>query len=227
METEVDNGIAGTALMTSAKTGTGSDIYGTPDWLFNLLNKEFGPFDLDPCADASNAKCAKFFTEEDNGLKQTWTGTAFINFPYSNGKAWIKKAFDSVYVDKTAERCVLLMPARTETAAWHDYVIKGLVFLLRGRLIFVQTEEQLVDSTTKWFAKRGLTPTNEKFLKKKEDIKRQSAPFPSAVVVFDRKLSPIDGLVPRVNKWGFIMQSFAVDWTEEGGKEVFNDGSGE
>lgn len=198
--------------MTSAKTGTGSDSWGTPQWLYDFLDKSFGPFDLDPCADDKNAKCARYFTEADDGLKQTWTGKAFVNMPYSDLEAWLKKAYDSVYVDKTLDRCVLLMPARTETKAWCKYAVHGLVFFLKGRLVFVQPEEALRATTEKWFAKRKLAPTTEQFAKKLEEIRRQSAPFPSAVIVFDRDLKPTN--TPDIGV-GTPMNAYSVDWSPE------------
>lgn len=50
-----------------------SDEWPTPEWLFDKLNQEFH-FDLDPCATPENAKCKKFYTKADNGLKQPWGG---------------------------------------------------------------------------------------------------------------------------------------------------------
>lgn len=216
-ENEVDKGIAGSALMSSAKTGSGSDCHGTPPWLYAFLNRGFGPFDLDPCADAVNAKCERYFTEADDGLKQVWTGMVFINPPYSQLKAWVKKAYDSVYVDKTAQRCVMLVPARTDTDVWHSIATKGLVFLLKGRLVFVQPQDVLQAATEKWFAKRKLTATQEQFQKKYDEIKRTGAPFPSAVLVFDRDLK--QPVTPDIGI-GTPMNAYAVDWTEENTKEI-------
>jgi len=65
-------------IMFSSKTGEWS----TPQDFFDKLNWRFGPFDLDPCADVSNTKCANFFTESEDGLSQDWEGfTAFVNPP--------------------------------------------------------------------------------------------------------------------------------------------------
>ena len=51
--------------MFSSKT----DQWSTPQNFFDELNKEFN-FTLDPCADEFNHKCDKYFTEEQDGLKQ-------------------------------------------------------------------------------------------------------------------------------------------------------------
>ena len=44
-----------------------SDEWGAPQWLFDLLDKEFG-FTLDPCLDGINNKCENHYTMIDNGL---------------------------------------------------------------------------------------------------------------------------------------------------------------
>lgn len=62
----------------------------TPEWptpqdLFDALTWAYGGFTLDPCATAQNAKCERFFTREDDGLAQPWTGKVFVNPPYGRG----------------------------------------------------------------------------------------------------------------------------------------------
>jgi site-specific DNA-methyltransferase (adenine-specific) len=70
----------------------GSD-WSTPQELFDELDKEFH-FTLDPCASDWNAKCKKYFTEKEDGLKQDWGNEiVFMNPPY--GKVfnnWMEKA---------------------------------------------------------------------------------------------------------------------------------------
>lgn len=58
-----------TDLMFSSET----DKWSTPQWLFNRLNQIFC-FTLDVCADKSNHKCDRYFTEAENGLKESWGG---------------------------------------------------------------------------------------------------------------------------------------------------------
>ena len=129
---------------------TASNEWSTPQDFYDKLDDEFG-FTLDPCATDANAKCAKYYTEATNGLDKDWTrDTVFMNPPYGRViGAWIKKAYDSAQGGATV---VCLVPARTDTAYWHDYCIKGEVRFIRGRLKF-----------------GGHT---------------NSAPFPSAVVIF-------------------------------------------
>lgn len=69
-----------------------TDEWATPKDFFDTLNEEFD-FTLDPCATTDNAKCDKFYTKEQDGLKQDWSGErVFCNPPY--GKVigdWVKK----------------------------------------------------------------------------------------------------------------------------------------
>ena len=102
----------------------------TPQTLFDALNKEFR-FTLDPCATKQNAKCRKFYTLKEDGLKQSWKGEqVFMNPPYGREiGAWVKKISE--------EGGVALLPARTDTAWFHDYILgKAEIRFLRGRLKF-------------------------------------------------------------------------------------------
>lgn len=47
--------------------------WATPQDFFDKLNAEFG-FTLDPCADAFNHKCDRYFTKENDGLSKDWGG---------------------------------------------------------------------------------------------------------------------------------------------------------
>lgn len=60
-------------MLTKGLFTSSTDNWATPTDLFNELNKTFH-FTLDVCASRENAKCAKFFTKEDDGLKQDWGG---------------------------------------------------------------------------------------------------------------------------------------------------------
>lgn len=53
-----------------------NEVWATPQHLFDDLNAEFN-FTLDPCALPDNAKCAKYYTPEDDGLAQDWGGRLF------------------------------------------------------------------------------------------------------------------------------------------------------
>jgi phage N-6-adenine-methyltransferase len=106
----------------------------TPRALFERLNAEFA-FTLDVCALPHNAKCGRYFTPDDNGLNQSWSGVCWMNPPYGSeiGK-WMEKAFESSRCGCTV---VCLVPARVDTEWWHRFVVQGEIRFLRGRLRFV------------------------------------------------------------------------------------------
>lgn len=126
-----------------------TDDWQTPPDFFAKLDSVFH-FTLDPCASAQNAKCRKYYTADDDGLSKSWDGEiVFMNPPYGREiGAWMKKASEAKAL------VVCLVPARTDTRWWQDYVIGGggHVTFLGGRLKFG----------------RGTDP----------------APFPSAIVVY-------------------------------------------
>lgn len=117
------------ALYSSARMD-----WGTPPELFAALDREFG-FTLDAAANERNAKCAKFFTPETDGLKQSWKtdGAVWCNPPYGKEiEKWVRKAF----VDSGGgQTVVMLIPARTDTKWFHRWVYgKAEIRFLRGRL---------------------------------------------------------------------------------------------
>lgn len=114
-----------------------TDVWATPQWLFDALNKEFG-FTLDPCSDGKNAKCKRFFTPVENGLLRDWgIDTVFMNPPYSEVDAWMRKAYGAAREGATV---VCLIPARTDTQWWHEYVMKAEIRFIKGRLKFGDAE---------------------------------------------------------------------------------------
>jgi phage N-6-adenine-methyltransferase len=115
---------------------TGNMECSTDQGVFDELNREFN-FNLDPCATKENAKCKKFYTKEDNGLEKNWEGRVFMNPPYGREIGdWMKKAYESVN-GGGAELVVCLIPSRTDTKWWHDYVMQAdEIRFVRGRLKF-------------------------------------------------------------------------------------------
>lgn len=129
-----------------------SNEWATPQEFFEELDSEFH-FNLDPCATSENAKCRRFFTKEQDGLIQDWGGCrVFCNPPYGKDiSAWVRKAFVEGRKDNTI--VVLLIPARTDTRYFHDYILnRAEIRFVKGRLKF--------------------------------GCSKQSAPFPSMVVIF-------------------------------------------
>lgn len=122
--------------LTSGLFSSTTDLWATPQAFFDQLNAEFH-FTLDPCANDDNHKCAKYYTEQQDGLAQDWGGQiVFCNPPYGRAiGAWVKKCYEESRKPNTL--VVMLIPARTDTSYFHDYIYhKAELRFIRGRLHF-------------------------------------------------------------------------------------------
>jgi phage N-6-adenine-methyltransferase len=161
-----DGDVGVRALNTAVMFSKATDEWSTPQDFFDALDSEFR-FGLDAAASEDNAKCAAFFSREDDALTRSWyPGQGFsvwLNPPYSRCRDFIAKAYrESRKPDGEACTVVCLVPARTDTRWFHSYVWDGLcvhgpipgveVRFVRGRLKFGGS--------------------------------KNSAPFPSVVVIF-------------------------------------------
>lgn len=113
----------------NSKFGKGKQDWETPSSIFDPLNSEFS-FTLDVCASKENAKCSNFFDPQTDGLKQKWTGVCWMNPPFGSQGNWVKKAWQE---SQSGATVVCLLPCRTNTNWWHDYVMKGDIRFIRGR----------------------------------------------------------------------------------------------
>lgn len=137
--------------MFSSKT----DLWSTPQDLFDELDNEFH-FTLDVCADEHNHKCGNYYTKEQDGLSQAWIGTVWCNPPYGRGIGqWVRRA---LFASVAGNTVVMLLPARTDTKWFHDYIYKRdnvEIRFIKGRLKFGGS--------------------------------KNSAPFPSMIVIFKKR----------------------------------------
>jgi site-specific DNA-methyltransferase (adenine-specific) len=141
-------------MLTNGMFTSESDTWGTPLGFYLKLDKEFN-FQIDLCADKTNYKHEVYYTIEDDSLSQSWDDIiGYCNPPYgSKIDEWVKKG-------ATAKNSIIVMliPARTDTNYWHDYVIHAKeIRFIKGRLKFED----------------------------KYRLPYKSSPFPSAVVIFD------------------------------------------
>lgn len=120
------------------------DNWSTPIDVLQELDQEF-KFNFDPCPLNENPTF--------DGLSLEWGTSTFVNPPYSKIKDWCKKAYEESQKGKTI---VMLIPSRTDTKYWHDYIMKAKeIRFIKGRLKFGGS--------------------------------KNSAPFPSCIVVFESK----------------------------------------
>lgn len=179
--------------------------WGTPDDFYAAINAEYGPFTRDVAAgDAGQSKCAKFWTPEDDGLKQSWDDDCnFGNPPWTKKHPidpWIKKAVGN---DAT-----LIVPARTDTHWFADiFEHAAVIAFVKGRLVYkrLETPDEKVARYAEWWAKKErLTAENPKKAKAmgKKPVDQTSAPFPTAVAVFKPGISrQVVRLISNHGKW--------------------------
>lgn len=128
-----------------------SDEWATPHNLYASLDAEFH-FSLDAAATASNTKCARWYGPggvSEDALSLAWTNDAgrpcavWLNPPYSRAREFMARAAHEAIV--TGSTIVCLVPSRTDTRWWHDYVWDAAkhrtrpgvsIRFIRGRLIF-------------------------------------------------------------------------------------------
>jgi hypothetical protein len=117
-----------------------SDNWRTPEVFYKELDKEFH-FDFDPCPTNPTF----------DGLSIEWKKSNFVNPPYSQIKAWLKKGWEEF---EKGNLSVFLIPSRTDTFYWHTYCMQATeIRFIKGRLKFSGS--------------------------------KNSAPFPSALIIFN------------------------------------------
>lgn len=109
--------------------------WATPWPLFRRLDAEFD-FTVDVAASTENAKCARFYTMEQDGLKQSWAGErVWCNPPYDH-KSLTAFAYKAVYEKARGTLSALLVPVKSDQAWWHEYAIQHEIRFIRGRVAF-------------------------------------------------------------------------------------------
>lgn len=140
-----------------------SDEWTTPQDFYDALNAEFG-FGIDVAATEQNTKCGEFYSyvdEDTNALTVEWhrdNGAHWCNPPYSKCAAFVEKAARSRMLGVTT---VVLVPSRTDTAWFHEFV-------------WEQSAHRPKPGVEVRFVRGRL----------KFGSQKNSAPFPSMVVVF-------------------------------------------
>lgn len=111
-------------------------------------------FNLDPASTHENAKCEKHYTVEENGLIQDWQGHVVFCNPPYGRE--IAKWVEKAYIESKKDNTtvVMLIPSRTDTKWFHKYIYN------------VAKEIRFIKGRLKFGGSKN------------------SAPFPSMVVVF-------------------------------------------
>lgn len=144
-----------TAGMFTSRT----EEWETPQYIFDILDEEFH-FSLDVCATYANAKCKHFFDKQINGLKQDWWRYCIQN--KINPTAWMNPPYG-----KEIHRWML--KAYNESQ-------KGMTIVC---LVHARTD-------TQWWHECAMKADEIRLVKGRLKFGdgKQSAPFPSCIVIF-------------------------------------------
>lgn len=125
-------------MVDKALFSSDSTEWCVPSELFNKCNNRWGPFALDAAATLNNTQCDVFYTKDDDALKHNWYGRVWVNPPYGREVGrWVKYAYEQVMLG-FAQRVVMLLPSRTDTKWWHEWVKRAReIHFLKGRVCFV------------------------------------------------------------------------------------------
>lgn len=137
--------------------------WATPVPLFNRFNEVFN-FKLDPCCVPKTAKCDRFFTPIEDGLKQNWCeiGNAFVNPPFSRElRLWIQKSYEESLKGIIV---AMLIPARPDTVAWHKYCLPNAkILFIRGRITFEDQRDKPMEKLNPAFFPSALVVFGDVF----------------------------------------------------------------
>jgi site-specific DNA-methyltransferase (adenine-specific) len=120
-----------------SKIVTPKDEWGTPQWLFDLLDREFH-FSLDAAASGENRKCGAYFDKFVSGLDHEWTrlSATYLNPPYSAGN--IDKFMQKAYEESQKGALVVCLVPVSGDRWWIDWALKAQeIRYIRGRVKFV------------------------------------------------------------------------------------------
>lgn len=114
----------------------------TPVEFVDVLEKVWGPIDLDPCGHIeSPVRAARkiLLSDGGDGLRDAWSGRfVYVNPPFSSMTSWLRRA-DEMWSSGKVEKVAALVPARTDTAYFHDHLAQVCdVGFLRGRMQFAR-----------------------------------------------------------------------------------------
>ena len=114
-----------------------SDEWYTPPEIISAVLNVFGDIDLDPCSPTlyGPVPAKKRFTQQEDGLKQQWSGRVYMNPPYGAAtKDWIEKCLGE-YDEGRAPQAIILVAARTDTR-WFNLLNEFPWCAIEGRLAF-------------------------------------------------------------------------------------------
>ena len=175
------------ARSNSVHFSSATDVWATPQSLFDELNAEFR-FTIDVCALPTNAKCDSYFTPEMDGLTQAWKGVCWMNPPHQPVE---KPATDCENPRSCRCQWGCICPNRPFSTRCYGRSIGQWVQKAHESSLAGTTVVYLIPSRTdtKWWHGYVTKADEVRFVRGRIRFggAAASAPFPSAIVIFRGK----------------------------------------
>jgi hypothetical protein len=121
------------------KNSSESNEWYTPGYVIDLARQVMGDIDLDPASSREanlTVKAGEIFSEETNGLVQSWFGRVWLNPPYGDDAGKFVNKLVEEYELGHVDEALLLVAARTDTQ-WFRRLRKYPRCFLFGRIKFI------------------------------------------------------------------------------------------
>jgi len=120
------------------KPGRSKQDYSTPVSFLAAVEKRFGPIDFDLSAHSGNNVAARYYSPDDDSLKQDWTlpgvRVAWLNPPFADIEPWAARCYECRALPRWT---LLLVPASIGANWFYEHVVRAaMVFGLNPRLSF-------------------------------------------------------------------------------------------
>lgn len=129
---------------------SGNNEWYTPSEYIDAARLVMGEIDLDPASNPianETVKASTYYTVDDNGLDQQWTGRVWMNPPYAKGliDRFSSKLRDH-YIQNDIKEAIVLVNNATETEWFQDLIsVASAVVFPRSRVRFYRPDGKLGD----------------------------------------------------------------------------------
>lgn len=137
--------VAREAVHNHRAQGTGENEWYTPEQYVSAVRDFMGGIDVDPASSETaqrTVKASRFFSIEDDGLKQEWNGRVWLNPPYSQPAIhhFMQKTVDEFSAERMTEG-VVLTHNYTDTSWFHiGAKVASAICFTRGRIGFLSPD---------------------------------------------------------------------------------------
>lgn len=127
------------------------EIY-TPENIIEAARRTLGTIDLDPASSAAaneRVRATRFFTKEDDGLSQPWSGRVWLNHPFSRefNKKWVAKAEQETTSGRVSALCMICFASTSE--AWFRPLLRYPQCFLSPRTNYLRPDGTIYRGVTK------------------------------------------------------------------------------